>query len=158
MSEQGMESAVQEALEREGIDETVLVAGQFSPRGHSGSMVAGQMAGSSVGSLAGAAGEVVGGAAGIAGGMEADAAARGLPEYMLVGVTDDAVYGFEGAMKKAGRKAFQIPREGLEAKVHQRVDVKVLELINTETGESVELEGNRLPLTHSKDVISVLTG
>ena len=157
MSEQGMEAAVQDALEREGVDETVLVAGQFSPRGHSGSMVAGQMAGSSVGSLAGAAGEVVGGAAGIAGGMEADAAARGLPEYMLVGVTDDAVYGFEGTMKKAGRLAFQIPRHGLEANVHQRVDVKVLELIDTESGEKVELEGNRLPLTHSKDVIKALT-
>ncbi len=156
MSEQGMEAAVQEGLEREGIDETVLVAGQFSPRGHSGSMVAGQMAGSSVGSLAGAAGEVVGAAAGITGGMEADSAARGLPTYMLVGVTDDAVYGFEGAMKKAGRMAFRVPRRGLEAKVHQRIDVKVLELIDTASGARIELEGNRLPLTHSKDVISTL--
>lgn len=152
-----MGAAVQEALEREGLDETVLVAGQFSPRGHSGSMVAGQMAGSSVGSLAGAAGEVVGGAVGIAGGMEADATARDLPSYMLVGVTDDAVYGFEGAMKKAGRMAFRVPRQGLEAKVHQRIDVKVLELIDTESGEKIELEGNRLPLTHSKDVIEKLT-
>jgi hypothetical protein len=36
MSEEGMEHAVQEALAREGIDEQVLAAGQFSPRGHSG--------------------------------------------------------------------------------------------------------------------------
>jgi hypothetical protein len=158
MSEEGMENAVQEALEREGIEGRVIAAGQFSPRGHSGSMVAGEMAGSSVGSLAGAAGEVVGGAAGIAGGMEADAAARDLPTYMLVGVTEDAVYGFEGTMKKAGRMAFQVPRQGLEAKIHQRVDVKVLELINAESGARIELEGNRLPLTHSKDVIQELTG
>jgi hypothetical protein len=156
MSEHKLVESVQDALEREGIDETVLVAGQFNPRGHSGSMVAGQMAGDSVGGLAGAAGAVAGGAAGIAGGMATDSMVRGLPEYMLVGVTDDMVYGFQGTTK-AGALAFRVPREGLEAKVHQRVDVKVLELIQP-NGEKVELEGNRLPLTHSKDVISVLAG
>ena len=60
-------------------------------------------------------------------------------------------------MKKAGRMAFRVPRQELGAKVHQRIDVKVLELIDAETGSKVELEGNRLPLTHSKDVIEVLT-
>jgi len=76
---------------------------------------------------------------------------------MVVGVTADAVYGFAGAMK-AGPPAFQILREHLKATVHQRVDVRVLELTDEETGSKIELEGNRLPITHSKDVISVLTG
>ena len=52
---------------------------------------------------------------------------------------------------------FRVPREGLEAKVHQRVNVRVLELIDTESGSRIELEGMRLPITHSKDVIQELT-
>jgi len=33
----------------------------------------------------------------------------------------------------------------------------VLELIHPESGSRIELEGNRVPLTHSKDVIEALT-
>ncbi len=95
--------------------------------------------------------------AGIAGGVAANEAASGLPAYMLVGVSESAVYGFEGKMKKAGEFVFQVPREGLEAKVHQRVNVKVLELIEP-GGSRIELEGNRLPLTHSKNVMDELAG
>ena len=51
-----------------------------------------------------------------------------------------------------------MPRAGLTAKVHQRVNVRVLELIDTAGGSRIELEGNRLPLTHSKDVIDALGG
>jgi hypothetical protein len=51
---------------------------------------------------------------------------------------------------------FAVPREGMTAEVHQRVNVRVLELIQDETGSRIELEGNRLPITHSKDVLDVL--
>jgi hypothetical protein len=54
--------------------------------------------------------------------------------------------------------AFQLPRAGLEVTVHQRVNVRVLELIDKATGSRIELEGNRVPLTHSKDVIQALGG
>jgi hypothetical protein len=53
---------------------------------------------------------------------------------------------------------FRVAREGLEAKVHQRVNVRVLELIDSGSGSRIELEGNRLPITHSKDVIEELSG
>ena len=53
---------------------------------------------------------------------------------------------------------FQLPRHELEVKVHARVNVRVLELIDTATGSRIELEGNRIPLTHSKDVIHDLIG
>jgi hypothetical protein len=36
------------------------------------------------------------------------------------------------------------------------MNVRVLELIHTDTGSRIELEGNRLPLTHTKDVIEAL--
>jgi hypothetical protein len=32
----------------------------------------------------------------------------------------------------------------------------VLELVNERTGQSIHLEGNRLPITHSKDVMELL--
>jgi hypothetical protein len=161
MSEEKMVMAAQEGLEREGITGHVVAAGQFSPRGHSGSLFVGGLAGDELGGLAGSAGAAAGTAAGIAGGIEANSGLSGLPTYMLVAVTEDAVYGFASASlgdREPGQLVFRVPRQGLEAKVHQRIDVKVLELIDSESGSQVELEGNRLPLTHSKDVIAALTG
>ena len=159
MSEEGMEHAVQEALAREGIGDEVLAAGQFNPRGHSGSMFAGGLAGSEVGEIGGSVGEAVGEVAGVSGGMRANAASSGMPQWMLVGVTANAVYGFEGRSrsKEPGALIFKAERADLEVKVHQRVNVRVLELIHPESSSRIELEGNRIPLTHSKDVIEALS-
>jgi hypothetical protein len=38
------------------------------------------------------------------------------------------------------------------------VNVRVLELVDNASGSKIELEGNRLPVTHSRDVIDELTG
>jgi hypothetical protein len=160
MSEEGMEHAVQQAMAREGIADEVLAAGQFNPRGNTGSMFVGGLAGSEVGEVGGSVGEAVGEVAGVAGGMRANAANRGMPQWMLVGITADSVYGFEGRSrsKTPGAMVFKAERAGLEVKVHQRVNVRVLELIHPESGSRIELEGSRVPLTHAKNVISVLTG
>ena len=154
-----MERAVQQALAREGIDEQVLAAGQFNPRGHTGSMFAGGLAGGEIGGAAGSVGEAVGEVAGVAGGMRADEASSGMPQWMLVGVTAEAVYGFDGRSrsKTPGAMVFKAERAGLEVKVHQRVNVRVLELIHPESGSRIELEGNRVPVAHSKDVIEALS-
>jgi hypothetical protein len=79
---------------------------------------------------------------------------------MLVGVTADAVYGFEGRSrsKEPGAMVFRAERAGLEIKVHQRANVRVLELIHPESGSRIELEANRIPVTHTKDVIEALDG
>jgi hypothetical protein len=37
------------------------------------------------------------------------------------------------------------------------VNVRVLELIDQESGARIQLEGNRLPITHSEAVIKALT-
>ena len=158
MAEEAMERAVQQALAREGIAEEVVAAGQFNPRGHTGSMFAGGLAGGEIGGAAGSIGEAVGDVAGVEGGMRANAVTSGMPQWMLVGVTADAVYGFVGRSrsKEPGAMVFRAERSGLEVKVHKRVNVRVLELIHAETGSRIELEGNRVPLTHSKDVIEAL--
>ncbi len=50
-----------------------------------------------------------------------------------------------------------VAREGLTTKVHQRLNVRVLELIHEDSDSRIELEGSRLPATHSKDVTQALS-
>lgn len=160
MSEERMVELVQDALRERGIDDRIVAVGQFNPRGHSGGMFAGGLVGGDAGSGLGSLGESVGVGAGSLAGMRAADASSGLPASMLVGVSDSTVYGFAARTRhdEPSELAFQVPRSGVTAKVHQRVNVRVLELIDDESGSRIELEGNRLPVTHSKDVIEVLRG
>ena len=153
-----MVGLVQGALAARGITDEVLAAGQFNPRGHTGGMFAGGMAGSEAGGLLGEAGDAVGLGVGSIAGMRAADARSGLPANMLIGVSATMVYGFAAATRHSEPTSlvFQVPRASLSVKVHQRVNVRVLELIDNASGARIELEGNRLPVTHSKDVIHVL--
>ena len=122
-------------------------------------MFAGGLAGGEVGGLLGGAGDAIGTVGGaIAAGHEADAAS-GLPAEMLLGVSETTVYGFAGRSRREepSELVFQVSRSSLTVKVHQRANVRVLELIEDASGSTIELEGNRIPLTHSKDVIEALT-
>jgi hypothetical protein len=153
-----MVGLVQGALAARGITDEVLAAGQFNPRGHTGGMFAGGMAGSEAGGLLGEAGDAVGLGVGSIAGMRAADARSGLPANMLIGVSATTVYGFAAATRHSEPTSlvFRVPRASLSVKVHQRVNVRVLELIDNASGARIELEGNRLPVTHSKDVIHVL--
>ena len=90
--------------------------------------------------------------------MRAADAASGLPASILIGVSATTVYGFAARTRRdpPTALAFQLPRANLAVKVHQGVNVRVLELIDDASGSRIELEGNRLPVTHSKDVITAL--
>jgi hypothetical protein len=162
MAEQHMIDAVQAALEREGIDDKVEQVGQFEPRGNVGSLFAGSMIGGSAGSAFGQTGEIVGDIAGTLAGPEINSSASGLPREMLVGASSTTVYGFQ--MGRGGRRAeprallFAVPIDKLSMKVHGRVNVRILELTDAESGSKIELEGNRLPITHSHDLIQYLAG
>jgi hypothetical protein len=158
MSEEKIVEVVNEALASAGIQDTVTAAGEFNPRGHSGAGFAGGWIGGDIGGTMGSLGDSIATVGGYVAGTRAHDAATGLPQRMVVGVSDTMVYGFAGNRAHPKALAFRVPREGLEAKVHQRVNVRVLELIETGSGSRIELEGNRIPLTHSKDVIGALTG
>jgi hypothetical protein len=160
MSEEGMIELVQAALAARGISDEVLAAGQFNPRGHTGGLFAGGLAGGEAGGLLGGAGEAAGVGAGSLAGMHAADSASGLPARMLLAVTAEAVYGFAAASRRSEPTAltFQLNRTDLGVNVHQRVNVRILELIDKASGSTIELEGNRLPVTHSKDVIEALRG
>jgi hypothetical protein len=160
MSEESMVELVQGALAARGIADEVLAAGQFNPRGHSGGMFAGGLAGGEAGGLLGDVAEIAGTEAGSLAGAHAADARAGLPARMLVGVSATTVYGFAAPTRHDEPTAlvFQVPRAGLTASVHQRVNVRVLELIDNASAARIELEGSRIPLTHSKDVIDALRG
>ncbi len=160
MPEERMVELVQAALAELGIKDEVLAAGQFSPRGQTGGRFAGGLAGGEAGGLLGGAGQAIGLGAGSLAGAHAAGARAGLPDRMLVGVTATMVYGFAAPTRHSEPTAvvFQVPRAGLSVRVHQRVNVRVLELIDDASSSRVELEGNRLPVTHSKDVIDTLGG
>ena len=85
---------VQDALVANGIEDKVLAVGQFNPRGHSGGMFAGGLAGSEAGGMIGGAADSIGMGAGSLAGMRAADDMSGLPAKMLVGVSATAVYGF----------------------------------------------------------------
>jgi hypothetical protein len=158
MSGESMIAVVQEALTGLGIDDRIEAVGQFYPRGHTGGMFVGGLGGSVVGDAAGGIGDAIGMAAGSVAGSRAADRASGLPHEMLVAVSATTVYGFGAKSRsKTTDLAFTLPRDHLEVKVHQRVNVRVLELIHQGSGSTIELEGNRIPVTHSKDVIQALT-
>ena len=157
MSEASMVEMMQEALATRGIHEELVAVGQFNPRGHVGGLFAGGMVGSEAGGVLGGVAEGVGLGAGSLAGMHAADARSGLPGNMLVGVSAATVFGFAARTrsKPPTDLIFKVPRAGLTVKVHQRVNVRVLELEDAD-GSRIELEGNRVPLTHSKDVIDEL--
>lgn len=151
---------VQEALAAHGITEKILAVGQFNPRGHVGGMFAGGLAGGEAGGLIGGAAESVDVGVGSLAGMHAADEISGLPANMLVGVSAETVYGFAATTRHTAPTAlvFQVPRSGLKATVQKRLNVRILELHDNESGSTIKLEGNRLPVTHAKDVIDLLRG
>jgi hypothetical protein len=155
MSEARMIEAVNAALSSHHIDDEVRTAGQFNPRGTTGAMFAGGLAGDAVG--AGSALDAATTVGGSVLGRRAASYYRNLPEWMLVGVSDEWIYGFAGRSRRRepGRLVFRLPRKGLRVRVGQRVNVRTLSL-STGDDHPIELEGNRLPLTHSRDVIAAL--
>lgn len=158
MSEQKMIDVVRAAMADQGIQDHVVAVGEFYPRGHTGGAFVGGMVGDTVGGAFGSLGSSIGTVGGFIAGADATDEASGLPSRMLVAVSPDAVYGFASRSrnKEPTNLVFQVPRDGLKAKVHQRVNVRVLELVDDRSGGAIELEGSRVPLTHSEDVIRAL--
>jgi hypothetical protein len=154
MNEQEMVQSIQTAVAALGVDDEIRAAGLFEPRGHTGSAFVGGVIGGDVGDSVGLGG--VGTVGGALAAQNVHDAASGLPSKMMVGVSDRAIYGFDEHDHKPTRLVFQLERSGLDVKVHSRINVRVLELIHSDTGSRVELEGLRFPGQHAGDVIHVL--
>ena len=157
VKEEELVSRVTDLLREAGAEEPVVAAGIFNPRGHTGGMFAGGLAGDSVGGAFGGLGSSIGTAGGALAGAKANDAASGLPEWLVLAVTEASVVGFDtDGRRRPTRPIFRLERARLETKVHQRVNVRVLELIDRETGARIELEGNRIPTLHTGPVLDAL--
>jgi hypothetical protein len=159
VKETRMVEKAQAALSRLGIDDEPIAAGLFFPRGHTGGAFVGGLIGGDVGDSVGGLAGGVGIAAGLLAGQHAADARSGLPERMIIAVSDTTLYGFDTRREHEREPTdlvFQLPRERLEVKVHQRVNVRVLELIDGSTGSKVELESSRMPGFHMTDVLEAL--
>ena len=157
MSEETMIAAVQQALKDRGIDDELVAVGQFYPRGHTGGAFAGGLIGSEVGGELGELGDAIGTVGGYAAGLCGADSASGLPSEMLVGVSAANVYGFGSiAAGRALRSRLSTPargpdREGAPACERPRARAhRHLEWLPDRARR------NRLPITHSKDVIQHL--
>src|SRR4051794_41433648 len=111
MAETTMVQAVETALREQGSAEDVVAAGQFMPRGHTGSMFAGGLVGDSLGGPDGDLVDSVATVGGSMAGAHLHDQASGLPGHLLVGVTSTHVYGFDAAHRHspAGPMVFRIP-------------------------------------------------
>ena len=71
---------------------------------------------------------------------------RQLPQWMLVGVSDEFVYGFEGRSRRhaPGALVFRLPRRDLQVSVSRRVNVRTLTLTSPQMHTTIELEGHAL--------------
>jgi hypothetical protein len=157
-----MVDKVTDALARRGIQDEIVAAAMFFPRGHFGGAFGGGLIGGDLGDrMSGLAGGI-GAAGGALAGQRASDAASGLPDRMLVGVSATHVYGF-GTRRSDGEReptdlVFHLPRSDLDVRVHERVNVRVVELYDRATGARVELEGARMPGFHVGDVLHALRG
>jgi hypothetical protein len=157
VKEQELVDRVAGVLAEDGAPDEVLAAGVFNPRGHTGAMFAGGFAGDGAGSRLGQLGASIGTAGGAVAGARIHDAASGLPQWLVVAVTPTSVVGLDTDHRRRPTGViFRLDRARLEAKVHQRVNVRVLELIDRDTGAAVQLEGNRVPTLHTGEVLKVL--
>ena len=154
MNEEEMVKRCQAALGEAGVDDTVIAASVFLPRGWFGGSIAGGMIGGSI------IDDGIGTVGGAIAGRKAVVANASVPERCMVAVSKTHVYGFD-TEHEYGRVptklVFTLDRTALEAKVHQRFNVRVLELID-KSGATVVLEGPRLPGFHDGSVIHELQG
>ena len=86
--------------------------------------------------MGGLVGDEVGGSVGLAvgtfAGRRAADAESGLPSSIIIGVSDTAVYGFAGNRRRLhSGLLFRLDRAHVTVEVHQRVNVRVLEVIDT---------------------------
>ncbi|MGX7677281.1 hypothetical protein ACSMXN_00120 [Jatrophihabitans sp. DSM 45814] len=160
MSNTGLTERSQDAVQRSGYNETVIAAGIFFPRGHTAGAFAGGLVGGSIGDAVGGIAGGVGAMGGALAGRRVADATSGLPQRTVIAVTEKSVFGFDSArvgnVRQPTTMLFHIDRHDLVTRIHQRVNVRVLELHDQALNTTIEIEGSRIPVLHAGEVISAL--
>ncbi len=158
MNERALLSQAQEVV---GQDDVLLAAGVFQPRGtqagvSGGAAVGGGLARGVAGMALTAAGIAVGGLAG-----QTAAGDLPTPRWTVLAVSANRIYGLtghgEGFAIRPGEVFAVLRRDEVETRVHERVGVRVLEIVETASGTALELETARLGGRHGTDVLRLLS-
>ena len=154
------EKLLAEAQALVGGDDALLAAGVFQPRGTQAGMTGGAAVG---GGLAQGVAGLAATAAGIAIGQRAGNAAahsQQVPRWTVLAVSPSRIYAFtgqgEGLAIRPVKLFAALDRARITTRVHQRIGVQVLELIDEDTGDTLELETARLGRWHGTDVLKQL--
>lgn len=137
----------QDALTLNGIRETVRAAGILAPRHqHAGALVGG-LVGSVAGDAFGGLGEAVASVAGARAGSVLSSRGSGLPERVILVVTDRSVLcftrGFVGGRPSPDRLILRLSRETTTVRIRQRPSFRIIELSDAGTGSVTALEAHR---------------
>jgi hypothetical protein len=144
-------------------DPSIVVAGDFEPRG----LLAKRSAGSFVGSGLGGENPLAEVTGDLAGRATADAAARAtgdLPLVVVLAVGTEQVHLLTTPRGERSSSATSLVvvdslrRRGLGVEVHPRVNVRSVVLTDAGTGHRYELEGYRMGPHHVAAVLAELTG
>jgi hypothetical protein len=144
-------------------DDTILVAGDFQPKG----MVWKQAAGAAAGSLIGGAatgGDSWGRAAGTAGGVAVGslAAGKGKPPVIVLAATPTKLYVLATSMGQGLLLAKHLEvlnvmdRANLSVTIKQRVTTRTAVIEDESNGGKIELEGLKLGFHHMNDLLNLL--
>jgi hypothetical protein len=145
-----MVEMVRAAVTDLGVDDRIVAAGEFNPRGTPDRCSsAGSPATTSPARSGSPPGRSAHGASGTSSAVCRRARSSASPTGRCTGSPGDA-------RSSTGGLVFNVDRSAVRVEVHQRVNVRIVELIDEASGSRIELEGNRLPVTPSKDVIDHL--
>jgi hypothetical protein len=160
MDEHEMVQVTQAALGRVGVDEQVLAAAVFHPRGYRSAAFVGGMAGAGVGGLMGEAGDTLGATVGVTAGLQTTEATLGQPRFTFIAVTATHLYGFAGRREdgvvQPAELLWTLERDHTQVSVHSRILMSVLELEDLPTGTKLAFEAERSPMFRTKFVLAAL--
>jgi hypothetical protein len=162
MEEQQLLGMAERALARAGLEDSVVAAGVFHPRGFHAAGLVGGLGGSLVGgAIGGGAGDAVGMAVGVPAAMDSVGELTGQPRFTVIAVSPTAIYGFEGHRDgefEVRGLLWSVEREQAAVSVHSRISMRVFEIEDLRTGRRLAFEAERSPNFRTKFVLAALHG
>jgi hypothetical protein len=143
-------------------DPTIIVAGDFQPKGMTWKVAAGAVAGSVLGDAAGGdLAQAVGAGAGAAAGHYA-ATSGELPRVIVLAASPEKLYLMTSNNAKGIilarhlRMIDTLDREHLSVEMHQRATTRTAVITDHSTGHEYKIEGKRILFHHMNDMLDAL--
>ena len=142
-------------------DESIIVAGDFQPKGMTWKVAAGAAAGSVLGDTFGDVGQAIGTGAGYSAGRYA-ATSGELPPVIVLAASPDKLYLMTSNNAKGIILAKHLllidtlNRADLSVEMHQKMTVRTAVITDNSTGHEYKIEGKRILFHHMNDMLDAL--